>query len=308
MGRSSRTKPSRKGPNGPGLAGRTTNLLSPASTYCPSIRRASSQPRATSVAGSASGRRRRIEASSASGMPSSVTGRLSPKWSSSTSRSASAAASWMSFTAAPASAGVSSEPSHPSASRPTRRSAAGAEPPSQMSSGLAGRGLTVAPDTEKKRPAKSTCLGREQQPQQLQRLVEDGGPVARGDGKQRPFGILGRPQPEHRQHPAGGQPGQRRELLGHQHRMPARQHRDPAARLQPPGPGQRERHAGERLHHRGVHGLRQPQRVHPGLLERVDRVGELVGGPGRSQGYANPDLHAPMGSQGPCGAAARVGH
>ena len=88
--------------------------------------------------------------------PAKVTGRLSPKWSSSTSRSAPAAASWISLTAAPASAGVSSEPSHPSASRPTRRSAAGAEPPSQMSSGLAGRGLTLAPDTEKKRPAKST--------------------------------------------------------------------------------------------------------------------------------------------------------
>ena len=62
----------------------------------------------------------------------------------------------MSVTASPASAGVSSEPSHPSASLPTRRSAAGAEPPSQMSSGLAGRGLTLAPDTVKNRPAKST--------------------------------------------------------------------------------------------------------------------------------------------------------
>jgi hypothetical protein len=71
-------------------------------------------------------------------------------------------------------------------------------------------------------PREVDLLGREQQPQQLQRLVEDGGPVAGGDGKQRPFGVLGRPQPEHRQHPAGGQPGQRRELLGHQYRMPAR--------------------------------------------------------------------------------------
>ena len=66
---SSRTKPSANEPNGPGPAGRTTNLLSPASTYCPIIRRAPSQPTATSAAGSASGRRRRIEASSASGMP-----------------------------------------------------------------------------------------------------------------------------------------------------------------------------------------------------------------------------------------------
>jgi hypothetical protein len=70
-------------------------------------------------------------------------------------------------------------------------------------------------------PREVDLLGREQQPQQLQRLVEDRGPVAGGDGKQRPFGVLGRPQPEHRQHPAGGQPGQRRELLGHQDRMPA---------------------------------------------------------------------------------------
>ena len=154
-GSSSRTKPSRKGPNGPGLAGRTTNLLSPASTYCPSIRRAPSQPagdqRGRVGLGTAAADRGQQRVRDAV-FPDRVTGRLSPKWSSSTSRSASAAASWMIVTAAPASAGVSSEPSHPSASRPTRRSPAGAEPPSQMSSGLAGRGLTVAPDTEKNAP------------------------------------------------------------------------------------------------------------------------------------------------------------
>src|SRR5260370_42246310 len=58
--------------------------------------------------------------------------------------------------AAPASAGGSSEPSHPSASRPTRRSPAGAEPPSQMSSGLAGNAPTPAPDTVKNDPSNDT--------------------------------------------------------------------------------------------------------------------------------------------------------
>ena len=62
----------------------------------------------------------------------------------------------MVVTAVAASAGVSSEPSHPSASRPTRRSPAGAEPPSQMSRGLAGGGPTEAPDTVKNSPPKST--------------------------------------------------------------------------------------------------------------------------------------------------------
>jgi len=59
--------------------GRITNLLSPASTYCESSRRAPSQPWATSVAGSASGRRRRTDATSEGGMPSNVTATLSPK-------------------------------------------------------------------------------------------------------------------------------------------------------------------------------------------------------------------------------------
>jgi len=79
MGISSETKPSMKEPTAAARAGRTTNLLSPASTYWPIIRRAPSQPCATSVAGSACGRRRWIAASNASGMPYSATGRLRPK-------------------------------------------------------------------------------------------------------------------------------------------------------------------------------------------------------------------------------------
>jgi hypothetical protein len=68
-----------KEPTATGRAGRTTNLLSPASTYWLIIRRAPSQPCATSAAGSACGRRLWTVASSASGMPYSATGRLSPK-------------------------------------------------------------------------------------------------------------------------------------------------------------------------------------------------------------------------------------
>jgi len=55
-------------------------------------------------------------------------------------RPAAAAASWIASRPAAASSGVSRLASHPSPSRPVRRSAPGALPPSQMSSGLAGRG------------------------------------------------------------------------------------------------------------------------------------------------------------------------
>ena len=61
---------------------------------------------------------------------------------------------------APASAGVIRLASQPSASRPTRRSAPGAVPPSQMSSGLAGRGPMLAPSTVKNSPSKDTLSSR----------------------------------------------------------------------------------------------------------------------------------------------------
>ncbi len=53
---------------------------------------------------------------------------------------------------APASSGVRKLASHPSPSRPTRRSAPGALPPSQMSSGRPGRGPTLASSTVKNSP------------------------------------------------------------------------------------------------------------------------------------------------------------
>jgi hypothetical protein len=62
----------------------------------------------------------------------------------------------MTRTAAPASSGVSSDPSQPSARRPIRRSPAGADPPSQMSSGLAGNDPTDASVTVKNRPENVT--------------------------------------------------------------------------------------------------------------------------------------------------------
>jgi hypothetical protein len=62
----------------------------------------------------------------------------------------------MARTAGPDSAGVSIDPSQPSPNRPTRRSAAGADPASQISSGFAGSGPTEASDTEKNRPLNVT--------------------------------------------------------------------------------------------------------------------------------------------------------
>jgi fructose-bisphosphate aldolase, class I len=79
-GASSRVKPATKSSKDSGAAaGRTTNLLSPASANDAIRFRAPAQPFATSVAGSASGRRRWIEAASASGRSPNAIDRLIPK-------------------------------------------------------------------------------------------------------------------------------------------------------------------------------------------------------------------------------------
>ena len=70
---------SRNAPNAlRGSAGLITNLVRPASTCSPIIRRASGQLTATRLAGSASGLRSRAAAIKASGMPSVATARLIP--------------------------------------------------------------------------------------------------------------------------------------------------------------------------------------------------------------------------------------
>ena len=68
----------------------------------------------------------------------------------------SAAARSMLSRPARASAAVRKLPSQPSASQPIRRNAAGAEPPSQMSSGTGGRVPTEAALTSKNRPRNAT--------------------------------------------------------------------------------------------------------------------------------------------------------
>jgi hypothetical protein len=77
---SSRAKPSTKSSKDPaGAAGLTTNLLSPASANAKIRSRAPAQPSAISAVGSESGRRRRIDAASASGTPPKAIARLIPK-------------------------------------------------------------------------------------------------------------------------------------------------------------------------------------------------------------------------------------
>ncbi len=156
---------------------------------------------------------------------------LSPKWSSSIVRPASAAAWLMAATACRASAGVSSEPSQPSARRPTRRSPAGAEPPSQMSSGLAGLRADFRAVDGEELAVEGDVLGGQQQAQEGERFVEDRGALLGGYGEQGAFGGEGGLEAEDRQHPGRGEPGQASQLLGDQHRVPAGQHRDPAARF-----------------------------------------------------------------------------
>ena len=85
---------------------------------------------------------------SAGSSPSATASEM-PKWSGSMWRPACAAARSIASRPARASSGVRKLPNQPSASVPIRRNAAGAEPPSQMSSGGSGRGATAAAVTEK---------------------------------------------------------------------------------------------------------------------------------------------------------------
>ena len=88
---------------------------------------------------------------------------------------------------------------------PTRRNAPGALPPSQMSSGLAGRGPTLADSTREELAVKRDVVLAEQQPQQGQGLVEHRGRGGRaGPGRPPVPPAPGWLQAEHRQHPAGG--------------------------------------------------------------------------------------------------------
>ena len=85
---------------------------------------------------------------------------------------ASAAARSIASRPARASSGVRKLPSQPSASVPIRRNAAGAEPPSQMSSGGLGRGATAAAVTVKIAAAVARRLVDQCCTQHPQRLVE----------------------------------------------------------------------------------------------------------------------------------------
>jgi hypothetical protein len=79
-GTSSRVNPSMNSASGmPGPTGRTTNLLSPASTCAEIRRRAPAHPSATSDSGAIPGRRRATEATYDSGSSPNDMGRLIPK-------------------------------------------------------------------------------------------------------------------------------------------------------------------------------------------------------------------------------------
>ena len=226
-----------------------------------------------------SGRRRLIEAASASGMPPNATARLVPKWSWSTSRPAWSAAALIATTAPRASAGVSSEPSQPSA-EPAHPAQSGwrrsAEPDvHRLGRQRAGRRALHGEEG----PVERHLVAGQHQPQQGQRLVEYRAPLPGRHREQRPLGRQGRLETEHRQHPARCQSRERRELLGDEHGMASRQYGDPAARLEPYGLRQRVRHPGERLDRRPVHVLRQPQRVHSGRLKQAHRRLELARNP-----------------------------
>ena len=125
-------------------------------------------------------------------------------------------------------------------------------------------------------PVEGHHVGRQHQPQQLERLVEHRAALPGRHREQRPLAGHGRLQAEHRQHPARRQSRERGELLRDQHRMTPGQHRDPAPDLEARGLGERERHPGERVDGRAEDGLRQPQRVDARGLEQGDRCLELV--------------------------------
>ena len=147
---------------------------------------------------------------------------------------------------AAASAGVRKLASQPSANLPARRSPSGALPPSQMSSGLAGRGPMLASSTLKNWPENVTLSCDSSS---LSSSSDSSKTAARlpWTGKAAASGPPRRAQPEDRQHPPGREGRERGQLLGHEHRMPAGQHRDSGADLEAAGLRQRVGHADQRL-------------------------------------------------------------
>ncbi|CAG7319654.1 hypothetical protein PICSAR65_02130 [Mycobacterium avium subsp. paratuberculosis] len=140
-------------------------------------------------------------------------------------------------------------------------------------------------------PGERRRILHQRRAQQPQRLVEHRRPLAVGNHEHLAFGRNRRAQPEHRKDPLGRERRQRRQLLGHQHRVPPRQHGDRRAHLQPVRPRQRKRHPDHRIDRRGVHQLGEPQRIHPGRLEMVDDGAQPVGGGIGAQPDAEADLH-----------------
>jgi len=135
--------------------------------------------------------------------------------------------------------------------------------------------------------------------QQLQRFIEDGGPLSVGHHEDFAFRGNRRPQAEHRKHPLGCQAGQRRQLFGHQHRMTAGKHRDGRADLQICRPGQRVGHPNEGIDRLRIHQLGEPQRIDTRFLEMVDDARQLLGTGICTQPDAEPNLHVHLQAPSP---------
>ena len=169
-----------------------------------------------------------------------------------------------------------SSASQPSPSRPTRRSSPGARPPSHTSGGCCtGFGSTAQPVVVEarrrrgRRRPRSRGGGRAAAPR---RTTAPGPRGRRRTPAARPGSTT--PSPNAGQQPAAREHVEARPLLGQQRRVAAGQHLHAGAELQLLRAPGREREPDDRVGRVAAHPLRQPQRVEPLRLERVDQLAE----------------------------------
>ena len=215
-----------------------------------------------------------------------------PKCSPLIERPARAAASSITTRPAAASAGVQSEGSQPSDSRPQRSSAAGtraAQP--HLERLLHGQGGELDVAERAGGPVVAHRLAGPQPAQQRERFVDEGAALLGLDADGLALRREGEPGHQRHQQAALGEPVQARELLGEPQDIASRQEHggpDLQARVARGGPGE----ADHRIEHRAGQHLREPEGVEPELVEAGHQLGHRLHGCGRARGtHPDADLH-----------------
>ena len=168
---------------------------------------------------------------------------------------------------------MTNDGSHPSASRPARRSSDGAIPPSQTSRRW-GCGLTFSPAKSNRGPWWLHELVVPACSDHGERLVEPGGPLVACHAERLVLGRVGDPQPEGREQPSAGHHRQRRQLLRQHDRVASGEDEDAHPELEPGRATGTVRHRHDRIGRLAADALRQPEAVEPVLLDEVDDLAE----------------------------------